>query len=62
MRGSFASLKDDGEKQATATAEAKATAKSGASLLGGEDFFFQALFFEEVGVVAFVGEEFVVGA
>ena len=58
MRGSFAALKDDGEKQATATAKAK----GGALLLGCEDFFFQALFFEEVAVVAAAGEEFVVGA
>jgi hypothetical protein len=31
-------------------------------LLGGEDFFFEGLFFEEVGVVAVLGEEFVVSA
>ena len=31
-------------------------------LLGGEDFLFEALLFEEVAVVAAAGEEFVVGA
>ena len=31
-------------------------------LLGGEEFFFEGLFFGEVGVVACAGEELVVGA
>ncbi len=31
-------------------------------LLGGEDLFFEGLLFEEFGVVAVAGEEFVVGS